>query len=162
MNKWIILVLASIFLTGCAGASKYPKTGDRKIDAMMTRSDIDDETKREILHAYHMEKIANRRYTKYRPVVDPSICQDCDYERDLLQCGSLADSNSSLASGTLGGAAAGAGLAAAIGAVAGVDPGLMAASGATGGAIGGAGNEVMAHRQMIARCMTGRGYSVLR
>ncbi|MDP1614822.1 MAG: hypothetical protein Q8L68_03410, partial [Methylococcales bacterium] len=62
----------------------------------------------------------------------------------------------------LGNAAAGAGIGAALAAVTGLDVGIVAAGAATGGAIGGLGNEAITINQMIARCMQGRGYNVLR
>lgn len=106
--------------------------------------------------------LPNHNYSGYRPVVDPASCKGCNYEGDLIQCRAIAADNTNYAGSTLGGAASGAGAAALIGAIVGFDIGTMAAVGATSGAIGGLGSEAMAHNQMIARCMAGRGYSVLR
>ena len=99
---------------------------------------------------------------QYRPVVDPQSCQGCDYEYDLRSCQMLADENTHLAANTVGGAAVGAGLFALLGAAAGIDAGEMAGIGAAIGGLQGAGNEAAESRAMVARCMAGRGYSVLR
>lgn len=98
----------------------------------------------------------------YRPVVDHAKCQNCDYDRDLAECTNIAQNNTSYTANAIGGAAAGAGAAALIGAIIGADVGTAAAIGATTGGIGGLGNEAVASQQMVARCMAGRGYSVLR
>lgn len=100
--------------------------------------------------------------SSYRPVVDPAACPDCDYENDLYQCKAIAGNNTNYMSNTAGSAAVGAGFGAIMGAILGLDVGTMAAAGAAGGAIGGLGNEAQTVSQMIARCMTRRGYSVLR
>ncbi len=96
-------------------------------------------------------------------VVDPaSICKDCNLNNDLVACNSIAQHNTQYAASTATGAAAGAATGAIIGAILGLDIGTMAAAGAAGGGIGGLGNEAMTVRQMVVRCMQGRGYSVLR
>lgn len=100
--------------------------------------------------------------SSYRPVVDPARCQKCDYENDLYQCKAIAANSTRYAASTAGGAAIGAATGAIFGAILGLDVGTMAAAGAAGGGIGGLGNEAMTETGMIARCMTGRGYSVLR
>lgn len=95
-------------------------------------------------------------------VVDPSVCKKCDYQTDIFQCNNIAHHNTNYIGNAAGGAAAGAATGAIIGAILGLDIGTMAAAGAAGGGLGGLGNEAMTVRQMIVRCMQGRGYSVLR
>lgn len=96
-------------------------------------------------------------------VVDPvSICKDCNLHNDLAACNSIAQNNTNYASNAAGGAAIGAATGAIFGAILGLDVGTLAAAGAAGGGIGGLGNEAMTVRQMVVRCMQGRGYSVLR
>lgn len=101
-------------------------------------------------------------YTYHRVVVDPAICQKCDYDNDIYQCNNLVRNNTNYTGNALGGAAVGAATGAIFGAILGIDPGLMAGAGAAGGGIGGLGNEAMTVQQMVVRCMQGRGYSVLR
>jgi uncharacterized protein YcfJ len=100
---------------------------------------------------------AQRPVNYQQVVVDPTVCQKCDYATDIYQC-----HNTNYTANAVGGAAVGAATGAIFGAILGIDPGLMAAAGAAGGGIGGLGNEAMTVRQMIVRCMQGRGYSVLR
>lgn len=157
--------MMTIIMTGCGTPSKYEKTGNRKIDAMMVDPNIPDDTKQEILHAYHINKAYGPKRAStsgYRPVVDASICKDCDYETDLAQCQNIASNNTNVTGSAVTNAAIGAGSAALIGAFLDVDPGHMAALGASAGGLQGVGQELGATRGMIARCMAGRGYSVLR
>ena len=98
----------------------------------------------------------------YDPVVDMSRCKNCDYANDLYQCKAIAANNTSYISNAATNAAAGAAVGAIFGAILGLDVGLLAGAGAAGGALGGLGNEALTVNQMIARCMTGRGYVVLR
>ena len=100
--------------------------------------------------------------SSYEPVIDPSKCQKCDYANDLYQCKAIAANNTRYMANAAGTAAAGAAVGAIFGAITGLDAGLLAGAGAAGGAIGGLGNEAITVNQMIARCLTGRGYVVLR
>lgn len=100
--------------------------------------------------------------SSYNPVVDMSRCQKCNYDSDLYQCKTMAANNTSYISNAATNAAAGAAVGAIFGAILGLDVGLLAGAGAAGGALGGLGNEALTVNQMIARCMTGRGYVVLR
>jgi len=159
----IITLLASC-------AHTYPKTGNPGIDLALSNNALSHQTKMNILRQYRGEqpvfaKTNNSNTTlpnSYRPVIDPAVCSDCDYASDLRQCQGISESNTNYASNTISSAAAGAATGAILGAVLGLDVGTLAAGGATGGTIGGLGNEAIASRQMIARCMQGRGYSVLR
>ena len=177
MNKWIILVLVSIFLAGCAPT--IPKTGDPNIDLALSNNALSHETKMNILRAHRGEPVVLPEYkpslkdrlaannqrqviTNYRPVVDQSVCVDCDYESDLAQCQSITAGNTNVSGSAVSGAATDAAASALIGAFIGVDPGHMAAMGASVGELRGVGTEMMTINQMIARCMAGRGYSVLR
>lgn len=103
------------------------------------------------------------RTVNYAPVIDPSQCQDCDYTKDITECQAIAAQNSSVGRGALTGAAATAGIFALTGALLGVHGiGQMAMLGGGIGAAGGAGNEVNAAHLIVQRCMTNRGWSVLR
>ncbi len=96
----------------------------------------------------------------YRPVVDPTIGRD-NYEQDLLDCRKLAGDDARAGVGAVIGGLAGA----AISTLAFVGSGLradhvhrgMAAVGAIAGGLG----AMKGQRDVIARCMAGRGYSVL-
>ena len=105
---------------------------------------------------------AQRPINYQNVVVDPAVCKKCDYATDIYQCNNIAHHNTNYASNAAGGAAIGAATGAIFGAILGLDVGTLAAAGAAGGGIGGLGNEAMTVRQMIVRCMQGRGYSVLR
>ena len=98
----------------------------------------------------------------YEPVVDMSRCNKCDYANDLYQCKAIAANNTRYMANAATDAAAGAAVGAIFGAILGLDVGLLAGAGAAGGALGGLGNESLTVNQMIVRCMTGRGYVVLR
>lgn len=100
--------------------------------------------------------------THYRPVVDPKVCEFCNYNQDLAHCRQLGQDNTNLAANAGVGAALGAGVFAVTGALLGVDAGSMAGLGAALGGAQGLGGEARASRDMVARCMVGRGYSVLR
>lgn len=104
----------------------------------------------------------------YRPIVDrQSITDQGQYERDLAECQAYSkqvDPGANAAIGMAGGAAVGAALGALVGAFFGC-PGKTAAFGAAlGGAQGlgsGAGYGIAAQRDIVRRCMMGRGYAVL-
>ncbi|MBK7491006.1 MAG: hypothetical protein IPI17_02570 [Nitrosomonas sp.] len=98
----------------------------------------------------------------YEPVVDMSRCNNCDYANDLYQCKAIAANNTRYMANAATNAAVGAAVGAIFGAILGLDVGLLAGAGAAGGALGGLGNESLTVNQMIVRCMTGRGYVVLR
>ncbi|MBE1237926.1 hypothetical protein IHV25_09755 [Phaeovibrio sulfidiphilus] len=107
--------------------------------------------------------------TGHKPVIDYRMSNKtmAEYERDLAECQSYAGEKSvgqDTVLGTLGGAAVGAALGAAVGAVAG-SPGSGAAMGAAIGGIGtgaavGTGTA-LSQKDIINRCMAGRGYRVL-
>lgn len=176
MSKSIIMLLVVVMLIGCA--QTIPKTGDPNIDMALSNDALSYETKMNILRAHRGEPVvlpeyrpslksklaANQRkvITNYRPVVDQAVCADCDYESDLAQCQSITANNTNISGSAVSGAATDAAASALMGAFLGVDPGHMAAMGASVGALRGAGTEMMTINQMIARCMVGRGYSVLR
>lgn len=107
--------------------------------------------------------------TSHTPVIDfrSSNRTMAEYERDLAECQALASQRSvatDAALGTVGGAAVGAGLGAAVGAITG-SAGRGALLGTAIGGIGGgtamAGNTASSQRDIINRCMAGRGYAVL-
>lgn len=161
----MLIVLIVLIVSACGTPSKYEKTGNAKVDAMVADPKIDDATKQEILHAYHIELAAKKRQAPvagYRPVVDPAICKGCDYERDLKQCHQMMEENTDVTGNAVSGAAGGALTGALLGAMLDIDAGHTAAMGATAGGLQGVGQELQTRNTMIARCMAGRGYSVLR
>lgn len=155
----ITIGLIAVFIAGCQFPHERRQIERQQLERALSDPSLTYEQKKAIVQ---QSMKSRQNYTGYRPVVDPQSCRGCNYEADLIQCSAIASDNTNYAGNTLGGAAAGAGAAALIGAVAGVDVGTMAAVGATSGAIGGLGGEAVTHNQMIARCMAGRGYSVLR
>ncbi len=177
----IIIPLILLLLQSCSSPiqKNYPVTGNKGIDMALNNTALSHQTKMNILRSYRGEqpvytdkesevygKVSRingyKVTTNYRPVVDSAVCNDCNYENDLFQCKEIAANNTNYVGNTLGNAAAGAGIGAALAAVTGLDVGIVAAGAATGGAIGGLGNEAITINQMIARCMQGRGYNVLR
>lgn len=104
----------------------------------------------------------------YQPIIDrQSITDQQQYEKDLAECQTYAgqiDPGTNAVVGMAGGAAVGAALGAIVGAFFGC-PGDAAAFGASlGGFSGGAqgaGHSAAAQRDIVIRCMQGRGYRVL-
>jgi hypothetical protein len=154
----LLIILIVVLITGCQLPHERREIERQQLERALADPSLTHEQKARLVQ----QSLNRRNDTGYRPVVDPASCKGCNYEGDLIQCRAVASDNTNYAGNTLGGAAAGAGAAALIGAIAGVDVGTMAAIGATSGAIGGLGGEAITHNQMIARCMQGRGYSVLR
>lgn len=104
----------------------------------------------------------------YRPVIDPKGVNMSQYELDLLDCQAIAGEQSIIAESAqtaLVGATAGAVVGTVVGAIFG-DPAAGAASGAgyggAGGAVDGAVSGLRGQSQIVANCMSGRGYRVLR
>jgi outer membrane lipoprotein SlyB len=104
------------------------------------------------------------------PTIDMAMNpKERDYHADINQCNAYirntSIANSAMNSAVVGGAF-GAVLGAVIGAAVGVNPGQMAAVGA--GAMGvsagaeGAVGAAKSRRAIVAKCMSGRGYTVLR
>jgi hypothetical protein len=108
--------------------------------------------------------------TSYRPVVDPATIVDRNrYERDLSECGAIADQNAKghgAATGAVGGGLFGAGLGALLSWIFGGSAGTGAAAGAVvggvGGAASGAGAAAADYETIYRNCMIGRGWRVLR
>lgn len=104
----------------------------------------------------------------YQPIVDrQSITDQVQYERDLAECQAYAgqvDPGANAAAGAIGGAAVGAVLGAIVGAFFGC-PGETAGFGAAlfgaSGGMQGAGHTMAVRRDIVRRCMIGRGYTVL-
>jgi len=157
MTKTLIILVALI-VAGCQFPHERRQIERQQLDRALADPSLTYEQKARLVQ----QSLNRQNDTGYRPVVDPQSVKGKNYEGDLIQCRAIASDNTNYAGNTLGGAAAGAGAAALIGVIAGVDVGTMAAVGATSGAIGGLGGEAITHNQMIARCMSGRGYSVLR
>lgn len=166
----IITFIALLLIVGCSSNTKinnsgWPITGNRGIDMALENPALSYETKANIMRAHLGQPPVYkkpRNTSSYRPVIDPSICKDCDYEKDVTACQSIASSNTNYAANTLAGAAVGAGIGALLGAATGLNAGTVAAGGAVGGAAGGLSGEMSSVNTMIIRCMKGRGYSVLR
>lgn len=100
----------------------------------------------------------------YRPIVDLKGADTSRYESDLSDCQAYARQTASAAeqaaAGALAGAIFGALLAAAAGG--GYSRNQHAAVGAVVGAAGGAVEGERDQRSIIVRCLSGRGYSVLK
>ena len=106
----------------------------------------------------------------YRPLVDPATIVDRDrYERDLSECGAIADQNvksHEAATGAAGGALFGAGIGALLSWIFGGSAGTGAAAGAVvggvSGGVSGAGAAAGDYETIYRNCMLGRGWRVLR
>ena len=106
----------------------------------------------------------------YQPLVDPATIVDRDrYERDLSECGAIADQNvksHEAATGAAGGALWGAGLGALLSWIFGGSAGTGAAAGAVlggvSGGVSGAGAAAGDYETIYRNCMLGRGWRVLR
>jgi hypothetical protein len=163
MKRIISAAITAIIISGCATITGgYPFTGNPGVDTALASDDYTPEEKKEILRKYYALTKSPNRTLDYRPVIDPAVCKNCNYTNDLAACNSIAAQNTNYAGNAAGSAAAGAATGAIFGAILGLDVGTLAAAGAAGGGIGGIGNEALTVRQMIVRCMQGRGYSVLR
>ena len=97
----------------------------------------------------------------YRPVVDMKGVDQAQYEQDLRECQQYAE-QVNVAGETATGSAVGAAFGAAVTAVGGGRGTTGAAVGAITGAGVGGSHAASGQRQIINRCMTGRGYRVLR
>lgn len=181
--KFVILIIV-VMISACAPT--YPKTGNPGIDLALSNQALSHQTKMNILRKYRgeepvyeenkpgiLDRLTSDRppagYARtsapaggYRPVVDPKKCANCDYETDLAQCQVISAENTQITGNAVAGAAGGALTGALIGAFLDIDPGHVAAMGATAGSLQGVGQELQTRNAMIARCMAGRGYSVLR
>lgn len=104
----------------------------------------------------------------YEPIIDPKGVDQARYRQDLAECQALARQVSP-AREALGGALLGAAAGTALGAVTGAavgSPGKGAAIGAGAGGLTGAGvgaaGGAEGQAQVVQRCLSGRGYRVLR
>ncbi|NDG19786.1 MAG: glycine zipper family protein [Betaproteobacteria bacterium] len=99
----------------------------------------------------------------YRPIVDTRGVDFNKFEADLRDCQQFAHQTASAAESAAAGAVAGALLGAALGAAAGsrYSRNRTAAVGAVSGAAGAAAQGETDQRNIIRRCLSGRGYSVL-
>lgn len=101
------------------------------------------------------------------PIIDTQGVDSAQYQQDLTECQQYAQQVSvgeDAAKGTVVGGLLGAAMGAAVGAATG-NPGRGAAIGAAAGGIGGgagaAGKGFQEKKQIVSRCMQGRGYNVL-
>lgn len=99
----------------------------------------------------------------YRPMIDNRNVDMNRYESDLRDCQAYATQTAGAGETAVAGAAAGAVLGAVLAAAAGsgYSRNRSARVGAVSGAIGGAAAGENDQRNIIRRCMSGRGYSVL-
>ena len=97
----------------------------------------------------------------YRPMVDAKPGQN--YEQDLAECQAFAHTQPSATDGAVGGALVGALLGVAFATIGGGNGfrNEMAGVGALTGALQGATQAGGGQQDVIRRCLTGRGYSVL-
>lgn len=99
----------------------------------------------------------------YRPIIDTQGIDFNRYEADLRDCQAFAKqaagAGQSAAAGAIGGAVIGAAIAAAAGSS--NDRAASARVGAVGGAVGAGVEGDRNQRNIINRCLTGRGYRVL-
>jgi len=103
----------------------------------------------------------------YNPIIDTGESTGNWYQ-DLQECRAYAEqinTGENVAGSAIGGAAVGAAFGALVGAFFGADVGEVAgfgaASGALSGGIGGAAHSEAAKRDIVRRCMMGRGHKVL-
>jgi hypothetical protein len=101
---------------------------------------------------------------QYRPIIDKRGVDFNKFEIDLSQCQEYALSQPSAASSAAAGAVAGAAFMALLAAVAGskYDSGAAARVGGVTGAVSGAADAESDKREIIRKCLRGRGYSVLK
>jgi outer membrane lipoprotein SlyB len=99
----------------------------------------------------------------YRPIIDTQGVDFNRYEADLRDCQAFAKqaagAGQSAAAGAIGGAVLGAAIAAAAGSN--NDRAASARVGAVGGAVGAGVKGEHSQRNIINRCLAGRGYNVL-
>jgi len=97
----------------------------------------------------------------YRPIMDTQGVDLNRLESDLQQCQQYAKLTNDAASSAAIGATAGAVLGSVLAGVAGGDRSMTAKVGAIEGAIAGGASGETNQRNIIRRCMSGRGYRVL-
>jgi outer membrane lipoprotein SlyB len=97
----------------------------------------------------------------YRPIIDSRNVDFNKYEADLQQCQQFATQTAGAATAGAVGVAAGALFGVALAALGGGNRGASAGVGALGGGVGGAASGETDQRNIIRRCLTGRGYTVL-
>ena len=100
----------------------------------------------------------------YRPVIDTAGVNPSQLEQDLAQCRQFAKERMDAQTGAAAGAVAGAVLTVALVAIlggSGRDLSRAAGAGALGGGVGGAAGADRDQRQIVAACMSQRGYKVL-
>ncbi|WP_395684531.1 hypothetical protein [Dokdonella sp.] len=100
--------------------------------------------------------------TQYRPLVDSGVSRG-NYDDDVADCQHLADQRPAAAQ-AVGGATAGAVLGALFGLAVGLrgdDVAHVAAWGAASGGINGAAWGSDEQREIVSRCMAGRGYNIV-
>lgn len=96
----------------------------------------------------------------YSPIVDSKGVDMSNYETDLSQCQQYAEQVST-GGDTATGAGVGAALGWALSAVSGGDNKVGASVGAVSGGAAGLGRSAASQKEIIIRCLQGRGYKVL-
>ena len=100
--------------------------------------------------------------SNFRPLVDNKGVDLNRYEADLQECQDFAKSTPNAGKSGAGGAAVGAALGLALAVIGGDQKLASAGAGAVvGGALGASAGEA-SQREIIRKCLTGRGYKVLR
>lgn len=97
----------------------------------------------------------------YIPLVDVRAGEGHRFQQDLNDCQAYAAQRGDAASGAVAGAVAGALFGAVLGAIVGVSRNELAGVGALTGGLQGAAHNEGSQRDIIRRCLTGRGYTVL-
>ena len=96
----------------------------------------------------------------YRPIVDPTV-SPTNYEQDLVQCRNFAGDNSAPVVVSIIGGVIGAGIGILAVAGTGFNGNAIRNTGMAVGAITAGFGAIREQKAIIARCMAGRGYSVL-
>lgn len=99
--------------------------------------------------------------SNYRPIIDAKGVDLNRYEADLADCQSYARQASGAGKSAVGGAAAGGAVGVVGSAISGGNVAKSAGMGALIGGLLGAGAGETAQREIIQKCLAGRGYKVL-
>ena len=96
----------------------------------------------------------------YRPIVDSQGMDMSNYETDLAQCQQYAE-QVNIGQDAAVGAGVGAALGLALSAISGGDKSVATGVGAVSGGATGLGSAANSQKNVITRCLLGRGYKVL-
>jgi hypothetical protein len=97
-----------------------------------------------------------------KPLVDMKGVDKAQYEADLAECQQYAEQAPGPGGGAAGGAVVGGAIGYGVGRAVGVrDPSAIGRGGAVAGGAKGAGKGARTRHEVVAKCLTGRGYKVL-